>query len=136
MCTECSLGFCTLFFLCFFESFFIISQTLFFQDLTCQIDWESIGIIKLKCILSGKNSLSILLHLFFHVCKNRKSLVDRLIKLRFLFCDYVKDKVFLLFQFRISVLGSVNNGLCKLYKECSLDSEKSSVTACTAEKTS
>ena len=136
MCTECSFRFCTLFFLCFFKSLFVISQTLFVQNLTCQIDWESIGIIKLKCILSGKNSLSVLLHLFFHVCKNRKSLVDRLIKLRFLFCDYVKDKVFLLFQFRISVLGSVNNGLCKLYKECSLDSEKSSVTACTAEKTS
>ena len=92
-------------------------------------------IIQLKCILSGKNRLSVLLHLFFHVCKNRKSLVDRLIKLCFFFCDYIKDKVFLFFQFRISVFRSVNDSLCKFYKECSLDSKKSSMTACTAEKT-
>ena len=136
MCTECSFGFCTLFFLCFFESFFVISQTLFFQNLTCQIDRESISIIKLKCVLSRENGLTILLHLFFHVCKNRKSLVNCLVELSFFFSDYVKDKVFLFFQFRISIFRSVNDSLCKFYKECSLNSKKSSMTACTAEKTS
>ena len=135
MCSKSSFGLRALFFLCFFKAFFIICQSLFLQYLTCQIHRESISIIKLECILSGKYGCTFCFHICFHVSKNRQSLIDRLVKLRFFFCNDIENKVFFLFQFRISILGTIDNSLCQFYEECSLNAKQSSMTAGTTQQT-
>ena len=39
----------------------------------------------------------------FHFCKNRQSLINSFIKLCLFFSNNIKDKVFLFFQFRITI---------------------------------
>ena len=117
------------------ESLFIHRDPLLLQDLSGKIQRESISIIELEGLVSSQRLLPLLLQFFFHLRQNRKSLVDGLVKLLFLFGDYLEDKLFLLVQFRITVLRSLDHGLGKLGQEFSLDIQKSSVTAGSPQQT-
>ena len=136
MLTERTFGSLTLSLHSFLKAFFINLHSLFFQDLLGQIYRESISVIQTERLFSGKYCLALLCHLCFHSCKNRKPLIDGLIELLFFLGDYLEDKVFLLFQFRISILGTFNNGLCQFHKECSFDTKQSSMATCSSEQSS
>ena len=94
MNAERAFGFLLLFFLCLFKAFLVISQTLFFQNLTGQINRESVSIVQTERILSGREPfVHVCFHLCFHISQNRKTLIDGLVEVGLFLCDYVKDHI-------------------------------------------
>ena len=110
------------------ETFLIDSESLIVKDLLCQIDWESVSIVKFERILTCKDFCSLCFHVFFKVSKDLKSFVDRVCEALLLLVDDAEDHIFLLFQFRITVLGEVDHNLGELCHEVSFDPEDTSVT--------
>ena len=61
---------------CLMETILIDGESLVIKDLLCQVDRESVGIIKLKCVLTCKDLCSLCFHLFFKIRQNLKTFVD------------------------------------------------------------
>ena len=66
------------------------------KNLHREVKRESVSVIQLKCIFSGKFFLSVLCHPGFQLCQNTQALINRLVKFIFLLSEYIEDKVFLL----------------------------------------
>ncbi len=104
-------GFLSLFFHASLKLVLIIGKSFFFKNLFGQIYRESVSIVKFECIGTGKFLLAVFLHLIHQVRQNGKSLIDGLIEFFFFLCQNLKDKLFLLFQFRISILALIDDSL-------------------------
>ena len=91
------------------EAILVYLVSLFLQDLFCQIQRESISIIQLECIGTGKCLLPCLIHILFHVAKDTQTLVNGLIELILFISKYPEDEILLFFQLRISVLGTIDH---------------------------
>ena len=102
-------GFLPLFFHTGLKLVLIIGKALFFKDFFGQIYRESVSIVKFECIGTGKFLFAVFLHLLHQVRQNGKSLIDGLIEFLFFLCQNLKDKFFLLFQFRISILALIDD---------------------------
>ena len=117
------------------ETVFINIITFFFQNLLCQIQRESIGIIQLERVCTGQRFRSCRFHRRFHIRQNSQALINGFIKLVFFLCQNPENKVSLLFQFRISVPGAFDNRLGQLRQKLSFNPQKTSVTGRTANQT-
>ena len=80
-------------------------------------------------MFAGKCLLSCCLHLALHIRKDLQSLVDRLVKLLLFLCEHLENKVLLLLNLRISILALINNYLCNLCKECTLNTKHSAISS-------
>ena len=118
-----------------FKAIFVDLVSLFFQNLFCQIHRESISIIQFESIRTTQCILSCCFHILFHIIQDFKTLIDGFIELILFVCQYIQDKVFLLFQFRISVFGTFDYCSTHFCKELSLDTKKTSMTGSTTDQT-
>ena len=67
------------------KTFLIHGTALLLQDLCGDVQRESIGIIKLECIGTGKLLLALGSHSLLHLIQDCNSLIDRLVELLFFF---------------------------------------------------
>ena len=73
--------------------------------------------------------------MFFHICKDTKSLVDGLCELLLLLSEYLKDKILSLLKLRITVLALIDDNLRDFAKEGSLYAKCTSMHSGTSDDT-
>ena len=78
--------------------------SLFFQDLFCQIQRESIGVVQSERILSVQHPAAGVKHLLLKVRQDGQSLIDRAVKVFLLLGEHFEDKLTLLAKLRVPVL--------------------------------
>ena len=98
----------SLLFHCLLEAFLVNAVTFLLKDLFCKVKRESVRIIKLECVITGKGLFTCFFHILFHVGKDAKSLIDSFVELILLICEYTEDELFLLLKLRISGFGALN----------------------------
>ncbi len=116
------------------EAVLIDIITFFLQDLFCQIQRESIGIVQFKCIRAGQGLFPRRLHGLFQLSQDAQSLINGPVELVLFLRQHLENKVSLLLQLRITVSGALNHGLGKLRQKFSLDTQQTPVTGRTADQ--
>ena len=98
----------SLLFHCLLEAFLVNAVAFLLKNLFCKVKRESVRIIKLECVVTGKGLFTCFFHILFHVGKDAKSLIDSFVELILLICEYTEDELFLLLKLRISGFGALN----------------------------
>ena len=85
-------------------------------------------------MLTGQGFLIVRLHLLHHFFQNMKPLIDGFAEFVFFLGQYLYNEVPLLFQFRITVSGTLDHRFTELREETVLDSKKPSMAGRTADQ--
>ena len=118
------------------KALFVTGHALFFKDLSCKVDRETVCVGKLKAALAVKFSLAVFLHLCDKVVKYLHTSVDSCIEVLLLSCENLYDIVILFFKLIVLTLVAVNNSFYKILEEKSVDTQKLAVTNCSSQQTS
>ena len=113
---------------------FVHGVSLFHQDILCQIQRETVGVIQFKRLHAGKAFFSLRIQFFLKIIQNTQSLIDGAPECLLFFFQDTVDKRFPLFQFRVSLHRSICNCFRKVRKEQSFDPETASVAGSTADE--
>ena len=117
------------------KAVFIHGAASLFQNFLSEIQRESISIIQLECIGSGKTFVPGFLHFILHLTQDAQSLVNGLVELFLFLRQYLKYHGLLFFQLRIAVLGQLDYGLRKTGQEPAFNPQLSPMTGSTAQET-
>ena len=116
------------------KAVFIHGAASLFQNFLGEIQRESIGVIQLESIGSGKTLISGFLHLILHLTQDAKSLVNGLVELFLFLGQYLKNHGLLFFQLRIAVLGQFDDCLGKTGQEPAFNPQLSPMAGSTAQE--
>ncbi len=105
----------------------------FLKNFNRQVNRETIRVIKLKRIRTGKRLLSLVRKRALHIGKDIQALINRLAELLLLLQKHLENKVLLLLKLRIAVLRAVNNHLCDFRRKLALDAKQSAMTRHTSD---
>ena len=135
-CSMSVLGCFSLLCIALSKALFVTGHALFFKDLSCKVDRETVCVGKLEAALTVKLRLAVFLHLCDKIVKYLHTSVDSGIEILLLSCEHLYDIVILFFKFVILTLVAVNNSFYKVFEEKSVYAEKLSVTNGSSEQTS
>ena len=129
------LGTLFLFFHSLFEAVQVDLITGLFQDLPCQVDRETVGIVQLERLFAVKRFASFCFQ-FIHVgIDDLHALIDGGCEFFFFDSDDFFDHIAALFQLRIRIAGSFDHLFGKFRQERSFDAQDPAVTRCTSDET-